>query len=205
MSCMILSKPRISNREYLELMIRHRKVAIKMSETVLFSSDNDFILDYARKIKSKYRDEVVFLEKLLKSLPNIQNQSHCGCTRTPIYTSLETAYPGIFSNVKCIDADFAIVKDLDINCESKNEHGVCHNTVITLDKISDCDYVTNMFAHHKSAADLSKLLLKSTKEPKLFVIAQTVISDAPKDMFALSYLKNNLYNWKDMIPQKFYK
>ncbi len=204
MSCAILNQPSISNRNYIELLIRHHKVAIKLSETVLFSSDNDFILDYARRIKAKYSDENVYLEKLLLSLPNAQNQSHCGCNRSPIYTNLEATYPGIFNNVRCVDSDFNDVPKLEIQCSSKNMGGVCHNTVITLEKITDCEYVTNMFSHMKSSVDLSKLLLKSTNEPKLFVIAQTIIADAPKEMFKLNYLKNNLYNWKDMIPQNFY-
>jgi len=204
MSCKILSQSKISNRNYIELMIKHHKIAIKLSEIILFSSDNDFILDYARRIKGKYGDENIFFEKLLKSLPNVQNQSHCGCNRSPVYVHLESIYPGIFNNVKCVDANFNDVPKLDIKCSSKNNNGECHNTVITLEKISDCDYVENMFAHLKSAKDLSHLLLKSTNEPKLFVIAQTTISDVPKEMFKLNYLKNNLYNWKNIVPQNFY-
>ena len=206
MSCNVLSKPKITNREYLELMIKHHKVAIRLSELVMFSSDNDFILDYARKNKSKFEDENVFMEKLLHSLPNSQNEAVCGCSRDVLSSNLQSTYPNLFKDVpKCSESDFANVDKIKIKAYSYNNNGVCHNNVLSIDSITDCEYVTNMFYHYKSAIELSILLLKSTKEPKLFVIAQTVIADENKEMFALNYLKNNLYNWKSMIPQNFEK
>jgi len=205
MSCQVLSKPKITNKEYLELMIKHHKVAIRLSELALFHSNNDFILDFARKNKSKFEDENVFMEKLLHSLPNPQNEAVCGCSRSVFSSNLQSTYPNLFKDVlACRDSDFEPNK-IRVKAYTYNDHVVCHNNILSIDFISDCDYVSHMFAHCKSAIELSLLLLKSTKEPKLFVIAQTIISDKNKDMFALNYLKNNLYNWKSIIPQNFEK
>ena len=62
---------------------------------------------------------------------------------------------------------------------------------------SEKEYVDHMVAHHKSGVDLAKLLLKSTKEPRLLLLAQTIILDQEKEMFQLNFLYNCIkYNWR---------
>ena len=54
-----------------------------------------------------------------------------------------------------------------------------------------------MVSHHKSGLYLAKLLLKSTKEPRLLLLAQTIILDQEKEMFLLNNLYSCIkYNWR---------
>ena len=67
-----------------------------------------------------------------------------------------------------------------------------HNNILT-----DKEYVDHMVAHHKSGVDLAKLLLKSTKEPRLLLLGQTIILDQEKEMFQLKNLYScTKYNWR---------
>jgi uncharacterized protein (DUF305 family) len=202
MSCQVLSKDSITDKEYLELMIKHRNVAIRMDELVLFSSDNDYILDYARRSKARQEDEMLFMQTSLRTMPNIQSNTSCGCDRDVPSTPLDHAYPDLFDCHQCNEADFSSPPNPKVEL---NMNGSCSNTFALKpsDMISDSDYVKHMVSHNNTAVELSKLLLRSTKEPRLFVLAQTVIADQQKEMFELNYLQNNLYNWKNMIPKSF--
>lgn len=206
MSCKILSNDKISDKEFLELMIKHHNVAIKMSKLILMNSTDDFILDYARKLVFNQGEEVIFMERLLKSVPNIQNDKSDKCGNRLVSAQLDKLYPGIFSNIKCdnthfesfgnvplqmrIESDFETVGNYQIEtfAESKMNHG---------SKLTDTEYADHMISHHKSGIDLAKLLLKSTNEPRLLLLAQTIILDQEKEMFQLNYLHNCIkYNWR---------
>lgn len=211
MSCKALSNDKISNKDFLEMMIKHNNVSIRLSNTVLQSSDNDFILDYARRIKDRHSDQSHFMSKLLKSLPaaqmmpNAQMNISWGFERYIPASNLDVSCPSVFGKVAaCNDSDFDDVSPYapgnTLTMETKEG---CVNNIVPKETIADCDYVTHMFSHHNSAIMLAKLLLKSTKEPRMFVLGQTIVEDQNKEMFELNYLKNNLYNWKNMIPQTF--
>jgi uncharacterized protein (DUF305 family) len=178
MSCQVLSKNSIDDKEYLEMMIKHHKVAIRLNEMALYSYNNDYILDYARRSKAREEDEVVFMETSLRTLPNIQSNKSCGCERNIVSTPFDHAYPGLFNCLKCNDADFAQPANPKVNLNMSNQDGHCSNTfsLNPADRISDSDYVKHMVSHHNSAVELSKLMVRSTKEPRLFVLAQTIIA-----------------------------
>lgn len=204
MSCKVLSKEKISDKEFLELMIKHHNIAVKMSKLIQMNSKDDFILDYARKVIFNQSEEVILMERFLKSVPNIQTEKSCNCGNTFISAKIEKLYPGIFSNIKCDDSHFEDIgnEPLQLRMESKyetigninnkNHNKMNHNNILT-----DKEYVDHMVAHHKSGVDLAKLLLKSTKEPRLLLLGQTIILDQEKEMFQLNYLDNCIkYNWR---------
>ena len=175
-----------------------------MCNLALSSSNNDYILNYARKIKGRQEDELFIMNRSLVSMPNIQNDTSCGCERSITSDTLEFTYPKIFAVTKCNESNFDVAKPIDSQVISYNINGMCNNIVKVNETISDCNFVDNMFMHLKSAVELARILLRSTKEPRLFVLAQTIIADEMKEMFELTFLKNNLYNWKKLIPNKFY-
>jgi uncharacterized protein (DUF305 family) len=204
MSCKVLSKDKISDKEFLELMIKHHNIAIKMSKLIQMNSKDDFILDYARKVIFNQSEEVILMERFLKSVPNIQTEKTPNINYSLISAKIEKLYPGIFSNIKCDDSHFEDVgnEPLQLRTESKYEtissvnnkkhKKMNHNNILTEE-----EYVDHMVAHHKSGVDLAKLLLKSTKEPRLLLLAQTIILDQEKEMFQLNYLYNCIkYNWR---------
>jgi uncharacterized protein (DUF305 family) len=204
MSCKVLTKDKISDREFLELMINHHNVAVKMSKIIQMNSQDDFILDYSRKVIYNQVEEVILMERFLKSLPNIQTDKSCNCGNTLISANLEKSYPGIFSNTKCNDSHFEDLgnQPLQLRMESNyetigNVNNQNHNKMNHNLKLTEKEYVDHMVAHHKSGVDLAKLLLKSTKEPRLLLLAQTIILDQEKEMFQLNFLYNCIkYNWR---------
>jgi hypothetical protein len=127
-----------------------------------------------------------------------------GSIRSIDANNLTINYPDIFEDAKCNDKDFATLPPLNENIHSDNTNNMCNNTVTINEKMTDCEFVDKMFLHFKSAVELCKLLIRSTKEPRLFTLAQTIIANEEKDMFEIAFLKNNLYNWKNLIPNKFY-
>jgi uncharacterized protein (DUF305 family) len=206
MSCKVLSKDKISDKEFLELMIKHHNIAVKMSKLILMNSQDDFILDYARKVIFNQSEEVILMERFLKSVPNIQIEKSYNYDNTLISAKIEKLYPGIFSNIKCDDSHFEDIgnEPLQLRIESEYEtingtnNKMNHNKMNHNDIITEEEYVDHMVAHHKSGVDLSKLLLKSTKEPRLLLLTQTIILDQEKEMFQLKNLYScTKYNWRN--------
>jgi len=206
MSCKVLSKDKISDKEFLELMIKHHNVAVKMSKLIQMKSLDDFILDYARKIIFNQSEEVILMERLLKYIPNIQNEKSCNCGNKLISAQIDKLYPGIFSNTKCDDIHFEEFGNIPLQLRLESEFEIIGNSNIEtfadtkknheID-LTDKEYVDHMVAHHKSGVELAKLLLKSTKEPRLLLFAQVIIFDQEKEMFQLNYLYNCIkYTWR---------
>lgn len=212
MSCKILSKDSISDKEFLELMIKHHNVAIKMSQLIQMNSSDDYILNYARRVIYNQSMEVNLMERLLKSLPNVQNEKSCNCGNSLISTKVDELYPGIFSNAKCDNTHFEnfgntpLQMTMDSDYEllpSKQIEGFVQVNLDENHKLTDKEYVDHMVAHHKSGVELAKLVLKTTKEPKILVLAQNIVLDQEKEMFELVYLYNCIkYTWRKTNANK---
>lgn len=207
MSCKIMSNDKISDREFLELMIKHHKVAVKMSQLVMMTSADDFIIDFARRTVFNQSNEINLMEKLLVNIPNLQNEKSCNCGNSVISAQLEKAYPNIFSNLKCKEDHFEHFTNTPIQLSETSKFetiGNAHTSgkqvnmdMISTHKISDQEFITHMMEHHKSGIDLAKLAIKSTKEPKILMLAQTMILDQEKEIFMLKNLTGCLNNdWR---------
>lgn len=204
MSCDILSKDSISDKEFLELMTRHHNVAIKMSKIIQMNSQDDYILHYARKVIYNQTMEVNLMEILLISLPNIQNDKFCIQERNLISGRINELYPGIFSNAKCDNSHFEDIGNTPVQLNEMTHYQVLSENVKMNHHMNDNhlltnkDYVDHMISHHQSGLDLSKLVLKSTQEPRIFMLAQNIILDQEKEMFELSHLLNCAkYSWRN--------
>lgn len=203
MSCKILEQDKISDKEFLELMIKHHNIAIKMSEMILLVTQDDIIHDFARKTIFNQSGEVHLMEKLLKDIPNIQNKKSCNCGNRIISAKFEELYPGIFSNIKCQEYHFEKFTNISLQLKDSQNFVYLENFLDVKDekkeemKMTDEEYVNHMKEHHKSGVDLAKLVIKSTQEPKILNLAQNIIFEQEKEMFALSNLyKCVKYNWR---------
>ena len=204
MSCKILSNDKITDKEFLELMIKHHNVAVKMSQLVMMTSADDFIIDFARKTIFNQSNEVYLMEKLLVKMPNLQNEKSCSCGNSVISTRLEKLYPNIFANLKCNEDHFEHFTNTPVQLSetpkfetighlSMDQATMPHNDAM----VSDKEYINHMMEHHKSGIDLAKLAIKSTKEPKLLMLAQTMILDQEKELFMIRNLTGCLNNnWR---------
>lgn len=209
MSCKILSNDKITDKEFLELMSKHHKVAVKMSQLVQMTSSDDFIIDFARRTVFNQSNEINLMEKLLVNIPNLQNEKSCNCGNSVISAQLEKAYPNIFSNLKCNETHFEHFTNTSVQLSEAPKFETIGNSqsqdkkfdlnAINTLKISDNEYITHMMEHHKSGIDLAKLAIKSTKEPKILMLAQTMILDQEKDIFMLKNLTGCLNNnWRQL-------
>jgi len=61
MSCKILNSKTINDNQFLKLMIVHHKAALGMSYSILKTSHNDVLLDFARKIIINQSYEVDYM------------------------------------------------------------------------------------------------------------------------------------------------
>jgi uncharacterized protein (DUF305 family) len=197
MSCKILSKDKISDKEFLELMIKHHNVAVKMSEKMFASTRDDIILDFARRTIYNQSQEINLMERLLKTIPNIQNSASCLCQPSDeISTEVEKAYPGIFSNTKCQESHFDysihMTSDDSVYEEINKKDSISHHP-----RTSEEEYIQHMLDHHKSGIELAKLISKCTPEPKILNLAQNIIINQEKEAFHLATLSNSVkYNWR---------
>jgi uncharacterized protein (DUF305 family) len=202
MSCKILAQEKITDREFLELMIKHHNVAIKMSEMILLVTQDDWIHDYARKTIYNQSYEIHLMEKLLKDIPNIQNKKSCNCGNRILTNKIEELYPNIFTNLKCQDYHFEKFTNTSLQLKDTQNFVFLESFAQTEEskeqpKMTDEEYVNHMKEHHKSGVELAKLVLKSTNEPKILTFAQNVVLDQEKEMFVLNNLyKCVKYNWR---------
>ena len=146
------------------------------------------------------------MERLLKNIPNIQSDKSCNCGNKLISAQLDTIYPGIFSNTKCNDSHFEDFNSVPLQMRTESDFEIIGNqqtntfsddTKVNYEtKLTDKEYVDHMVSHHKSGVELAKILLKSTKEPRLLLLSQTIILDQEKEMFQLNFLFNCIkYSW----------
>lgn len=219
MSCKILSNKKISDKDFLELMIKHHKVAINMSKIINVISTDDYILDYARKIIYNQTQEVNLMEHLLQSTPNIQNDNSCIMDKQLLTGKIQELYPDIFLNAKCDDSHFNDSKTNEIPfgivnppIQFKNDTNYASinntNNVNTTEKfgntmvaaMTDKEYVDHMVSHHLSGVELAKLTLTSTTEPRILALAQNIVLEQEKEMFLLRNLYNCVnYNWRKLV------
>ena len=194
MSCNILSKNFINDKDFLNLMIKHHNVAIKMSQLIQINSSDDYILNYARKVIYNQSNEVVLMERLLNSIPNVQNEKSQYFKNSILSTRVNELYPGIFSNFKCDNSHFENFGNIPIQMTMDSEYELLsdkqnkkiHNVKLhEKHKLTNKEYVDHMVSHHKSGVELATLVIKSTKEPKILAFAQNIVLDQEKEMFEL--------------------
>jgi uncharacterized protein (DUF305 family) len=205
MSCDILSQNSISDTEFLQLMIKHHNVAINMSHLVQLNTKDDYIYGFARRLVYNYTMEVNLLERLLKSMPNVQNASSCNCGNTLLTGRVKELYPSVFENKKCDNMFFENFGNTPLQLRDTQNFEVLPGKQIEhftqeVVPLSDKEYTETLLSHHKTCVDLCKLVLKSTKEPKILSLAQTILLRTEKEMFELSSLSNcNSYDWRKML------
>lgn len=210
MSCQKLSAGKISDKEFLELMIRHHNVAVKMSRKIMETSQDDYILDFARRTIYEQEQEITLMEKLLKSIPNIQLEKSEICFNSVISAEIEKIYPGIFKNAKCEDSHFEGFYNIPLQIRSDNvyenfqsveDFAQTDETLTTKgSQMTDQEYINHMMAHHKSGVDLAKIVITSTTEPKIYNLAQNIVLSQEKDAFTLATLNNICKNnWRNRL------
>lgn len=224
MSCEILTNSKISDKDFLQVMIKHHMEAINMSQLVLNTTENDNIQDYARRSIFNQENETHLMERLSKNIPNLQGDTNiktCNCGNKILTNNIDYGYPNIFSNValSCNPDTFASLitpnsnyKLVDTNSTptpttTPYAAAIISTSIPTLTSthmptLTDTDYINHMVSHHKTGIELSKLVMRTTTEPKILNLAQTIVLEQEKEMFILINLNNcTKYDWRKIIKQ----
>ena len=179
MSCSILNKKIIDDKEFLEAMIIHHQAAIDMSKLISKSSTNDTILAFARNIIFNQAREIYVMKTLY--IENKYSKNEQNTSNKPLRNTFESDYPFIFQNLKCDESHFNF------------DHNMNHH-------MNDSQYVKHMISHHNTALELSKLIIVSTQNSQILTLAQTINLEQSKEIFELYFLEKSLNNyWKSNL------
>ncbi len=97
MSCSILNKKIIDDKEFLEAMIIHHQAAIDMSKLISKSSTNDTILAFARNIIFNQAREIYVMKTLY--IENKYSKNEQNTSNKPLRNTFQSDYPFIFQNL----------------------------------------------------------------------------------------------------------
>lgn len=169
----------LSDREYLEHMIPHHEVAVDISEIHKNISKSPKIQEILRKLIWTQKYEIALMRNILESkLEKISDNSEMNPYYiTSVADNINPNKVGI-SKTYC-DPDF-------FNPEEHMKH-------IKDMKLSDKMYIKHMIPHHQVAIDMSKILIKNTKNDFMINLAYRIIRSQQEEILILDQYLNSPY------------
>ena len=176
----------LTDYEYLLHMIPHHQVAVDISVLLQKITKNPTMQKILRELIWTQEYEISLMKKMLKSLPN--NVS-----------SNEKMNRNYISTV----ADFIKPNKLEISdtyCDPHFFNPEEHMKHLKHMKLDDKMYLKHMIPHHQVAVDMSKKLLKNTKNDFMIKLAYRIIRSQSAEIIMLSdLLEKNNYFYKSKI------
>ena len=182
------SKPQLSevcrgyltDFEYLDHMIPHHQVAVDISRMLQKISTSPVMQDILRKLIWTQETEIIMMKIMMKNLPK-KVSSRAIMKRNYITTLGDFVKPNKvgLTNTYC-DPHFF-----------KPEEHMKHLKHM---KLNDKMYIQHMIPHHQVAVDMSKVLLKNTKNDFMIYLAYRIIRSQQAEIIILNdLLKKSLY------------
>ena len=172
---------KLSDIDYLKHMIPHHQVAVDISIELQKTSKNPKMQEILRKLIFIQKYEINLMNNALKNLP--KKISQVGTDKyNPLVSDLTKPNKLGLTNTYC-DPHF-------FNPEEHMKH-------IKHMKLNNEMYIKHMIPHHQVAIDMSKKLLKNTKNDFMIYLAYRIINSQQEEIILL----NDLLNSKN----KFYK
>uniref|UniRef100_A0A6C0J617 Uncharacterized protein n=1 Tax=viral metagenome TaxID=1070528 RepID=A0A6C0J617_9ZZZZ len=176
----------LSDNEYLTHMIPHHQVAVDISLLLQEITKNPTMQKILRELIWTQRYEINLMKEMLNNLPyNISSNKEMN--RNYLLTISDLIEPNKIniSNTYC-DPHF-------FNPEEHMKH-------LKHMKLDDKMYLKHMIPHHQVAVDMSKKLLKNTKNDFMIYLAYRIIKSQASEIIMLSdLLKNNNNFYKSKI------
>ena len=170
----------ITDEEYLKHMIPHHQVAIDMSILLQKKTKNPTMHHIIRKLMWVQNYEINLMKYFLKFLP--KKSSH-NTKMNRHYISMVSDYikPN-YLNISKVYCD-----PLFFDPEGHMKH-------MEHMEITDRMYIEHMIPHHQVAVDMSKKLLKNTKNDFMIYLAYRIIRSQQEEIILLHNLldKNNI-------------
>ena len=168
----------LTDLEYLEHMIPHHQVAIDISYELQKISKWPFMQHTIRKLIWVQEYEVSMMKEIIKNFP-IYNDRIKKMNRNYIYTISDFIKPNKLGLTQTY---------CDPNFFDPEEH----KKHLSHMKLDDKMYIDHMIPHHQVAVDMSKQLLKHTKNDFMIYLAYRIIRSQQDEIILLKdMLKSN--------------
>ena len=176
----------LTDREYLEHMIPHHQVAVDISIMLQKITKSPYMQNILRSIIWTQNYEIQQMKFMLKSLPQkISSNDKMNTKYIPV--DIDYQKPNIIplSKEYC-DPHF-------FNPEEHMKH-------MKYMKLDDTMYIKHMIPHHQVAVDMSKVLIKNTKNDFMISFAYKIIRNQKLEIYLLDQmLKNKHFYYKSKL------
>ena len=169
----------LSDEEYLKHMIPHHQVAVDISEIHRNKSKSPKIQEILRKLIWTQKYEIILMKDVLENkIGKISND-----------TKMNSYY------IKTV-ADFAHPNKVGLTktyCDPHFFQPEEHMKHIKNMKLDDKMYIEHMIPHHQVAVDMSKVLLRNTKNDFMIYLAYRIIRSQQEEILILNDYLNSKY------------
>lgn len=178
----------LTDLEYLEHMIPHHQVAVDISVMLVKKTKSPVMKEIIRKLIWVQKYEISLMREMLTKIPQNDMSSHQKMNRYYMATVADFAKPNKLglTNTFC-DPHF-------FNPEEHMKHMKHMN-------LTDKIYIEHMIPHHQVAVDMSKVLLKNTKNDFMIYLAYRIIQSQQEEIVLLNDLlrKGNIQIVSNLI------
>jgi len=179
-----ICRGKLSDKGYLEHMIPHHQVAVDISIMLQKKTKSPVMQEILRGLIWTQKYEIELMKKMLNKLPFdniIKNNNHIYLPTISDY--LKPNELGL-TNTYC-----------DPHFFNPEEH-MKHMEGMVLD---DEMYIKHMIPHHQVAVDMSKVLLKNTKNSFMVHLAYRIIRSQQSEIYLLDNILKNKYKYKSEL------
>ena len=172
----------LTDKEYLKHMIPHHEVAVDISILLQKKTKNPEMQEILRKIIWVQKYEIQLMQDMAKSLPeNDMSTNEIDMLRNYTITIGDLTKPNKVGLTKTY-------------CDPHFFDPKKHMDHIKHMKLDDKMYIKHMIPHHQVAVDMSKVLLKNTKNDFMIYLSNRIIRSQNAEIILLN----------DMLSEKRY-
>ena len=168
----------LSDKEYLLHMIPHHQVAVDISIMLQKQSTDPVMQEILRKLIWTQNYEIKLMEHMIKNQPD-NDMSNDNAIMNRNYIAFQSDF--IEPNVPGIS---------DTYCDPHFFDPEEHMKHLQHMKLGDKMYIEHMIPHHQVAVDMSKKLLKNTKNDFMIHLAYRIIHSQQNEIILLDDLLN---------------
>lgn len=169
----------LSDKEYLLHMIPHHQVAVDISMELQKKSNNPVMQRILREIIWTQNYEIMMMRDVIKNLPesltNDDKMKHIYINTIMDFTKLAS--------------------DPNAKCKKEFFDPELHKKHMSHMKLNKKMYIDHMIPHHQIAINMSKRLLKHTKNDFMISFAYKIIRSQQEEINYMNNLLKNIKGW----------
>ena len=177
----------LTDKEYLEHMIPHHQVAVDISILLQKKTKNSEMQDILRKIIWVQNYEIQLMRDVANGLPENMSASEIDMVRNYTITIGDLTKPNKVGLTKTY-------------CDPYFFDPKKHMEHMKHMKLDDKMYIKHMIPHHQVAIDMSKVLLKNTKNDFMIYLANRIIRSQNAEIILLNdMLSKKRYSYQSKL------